>query len=60
MAVDERVDDRADVRGGVDAPVLQHRAGHGAEPLDRQVPDPLGQLLARDMARLVQLLDGVL
>ena len=49
--------DPADVVRVVNAPMLEDRASHGAEALERQLPDALGQLAARDVARLFERLD---
>src|SRR5690606_37839119 len=55
-AIDEGEDHVAEVPRRLYAPVLQHRSGHGAEALDREIADPFGQLAPADVARLRQLL----
>src|SRR5690606_28523017 len=57
--VDERKHDLPHVCRPLDAPVLEHRPGHGAEPLQRQIAHTLRQLTAADVARLRQPLEHV-
>ena len=53
-AVDEREDDVAQIFGRVDTPMLQNGPGHGSEAIQGETTDPVSQLLARDMPRLIQ------
>src|SRR5712691_8647167 len=48
--VDQQEDDAAQILGGRDPPVLQHRRGEQAELLEREVPAGPGQLAAGEVA----------
>src|SRR5690606_17231773 len=58
-ALDEGEDDGAEVAGGADPPVVEDGAGHEAPPLEGEIPAPLRELPAADVAGLAEALDGV-
>ena len=53
-AVDEGEDDGAEVFGRVDAPMLENGPGHRSKAMQGETTHAVGQLLARDVPRLVK------